>query len=391
MSLQHPVAGRSAPDLQAVASVTRRTASAPGLFHPVVHIVEQMAPGGIETLALDLVRGSSGEARLISLKGTASELVAAWPALATLDGFLEGLNGGDGLRPSLIGRLYRRLRGMTAGAVVLHHIGPLLYGGLAARLAGIPAIVHVEHDLWHYDAFPRHRLLAGLAERLVRPRHVTLSGSAAAELRKILPQAQIEVIATGIDLNRFRDDGRALARAALGLRHDEKAIGAAGRLVPVKGHADLLRAFAKLDRADARLFILGDGPEGDPLRAMAGAFGIASRVRFLGHRDDIAELLPGLDVFVLPSLAEGLPRVLLEAQACGVPVVATRVGSVADAVCPASGRLVAPADPAALAAAITASLDTAQPVSPRAFVEQRYDWQRTLAAYRRITGGADVG
>jgi glycosyltransferase involved in cell wall biosynthesis len=363
---------------------------APAQLHPVVHVVEHMAPGGIETLARDLIHASDGHGRIISLQGATDTLIADWPALEPVANVIEGLETGGGLRPAMVRRLARRLRALRARAVVLHHIGPLLYGGLAARMAGVPRVIHVEHDVWHYQAHPRHRRLTQWAERLVRPAHVALSQGAAAVLREMLPRACIEVIPTGIDLGRFTPDGRASARAALGLSQDDHAIGTAGRLVPVKAHHDLLAAFARLTRR-ARLFIIGDGPQMPPLREQAHDLGLGERAAFLGHRDDVADLMPGLDVFALASHAEGLPRSLLEAQACGVPVAATRVGSVAEAVCPESGHLVPPGDPDAMADALAAALSCPPATSPRRFVEQAYDWQRTLAAYGWLTGESHAG
>ena len=372
------VTGYSAPEAR----------PAPALLRPVVHIVERMAPGGIETLARDLVRESDGRARIISLQGATDTLIAGWPALTPIANVIEGMDAGGGLRPGLPRQIARRLRTLRARAVVLHHIGPLLYGGLAARLAGVRRVIHVEHDVWHYEAYPRHRRLTVLAERLARPTHVALSQGAADVLRDMLPRPCVDVIPTGIDLSLFTPEGRDAARAALGLAPDERAIGTVGRLVPVKGHADLLAAFAQLAQTE-RLVVIGDGPEMAALRAQARSLGLGTRVTFLGHRDDVADLLPGLDVFALPSHAEGLPRSLLEAQACGVPVVATQVGSVAEAVCPETGHLVPPGDPDALANALALALAAPPSASPRGFVERAYDWERTLAAYRRLTGDVD--
>jgi len=366
------------------------TCAPAALRHPVVHVVEHLAPGGIETLACDLVRESDHQARIISLAGTTDALVSDWPALKPIRNMVEGLEAGAGLRPALVQRLARRLRSLRPRAVVLHHIGPLLYGGLAARIAGVPRVIHVEHDVWHYRAHPRHRRLTVWAERLVRPTHVALSQGSADVLREMLPGACIDVIPTGIDLERFTPNGRHAARAALGLSPADAAIGTVGRLVRVKGHLDLLNAFARIN-TPARLFIIGDGPEMPSLRERMHEQGLGEQVAFLGHRDDVAKLLPGLDVFALPSHAEGLPRSLLEAQACGVPVVATRVGAVAEAVCPETGRLVAPGDPEAMTRALEVALAARPSASPRCFVEQAYDWQRTLEAYRRLTGDADAG
>lgn len=380
---------RTAPARTAAPPAGSDTPAARGLLRPVVHVVEHLAPGGIETLARDLVLASEGRARIISLQGARDALVTDWPALSPIANVVEGLDAGPGLRPATLRRLARRLRALRARVVVLHHIGPLLYGGVAARMAGVRRVIHVEHDVWHYDAHPRHRLLTRLAERLVRPTHVALSQGAADVLREILPRPRIDIIPTGIDLARFTPDGREAARAALGLSPEDRALGTVGRLVPVKGYAGLLEAFARVARP-ARLVIIGDGPQMPALRNKAHALGLDGRVTFLGHRDDVACLLPGLDVFALSSHAEGLPRSLLEAQACGVPVVATRVGSVADAVCPETGCLVPPENPEAMADAIAASFARPPANSPRRFVEQTYDWRGTLEAYARLTGDLDA-
>jgi glycosyltransferase involved in cell wall biosynthesis len=109
-------------------------------------------------------------------------------------------------------------------------------------------------------------------------------------------------------------------------------VGYAGRLAPVK-RLDLFLAAAKLISArmpEARFLIVGDGSEANPLREIARATGLEKVVLFLGHRDDIYDVLRGLDVFVLCSDHEGLPMVLLEALYLGVPVVARAVGGITD-------------------------------------------------------------
>ena len=104
-------------------------------------------------------------------------------------------------------------------------------------------------------------------------------------------------------------------------------------------------------------------------------------VRCSAHRDDVAELLPAFDVFCLPSRREGVPLAILEAQASGVPVVATDVGAVRDALCPETGRLVPSQDAAELARALSACLLSPATVSPRKFVEQCFDWDATVRRY----------
>jgi glycosyltransferase involved in cell wall biosynthesis len=193
-----------------------------------------------------------------------------------------------------------------------------------------------------------------------------------------------------MDLYRPRD--RDAARVRLGLDQSAPLIGTTGRLVPVKSHTTLIDALAALRRshagtalAAAQLLIVGDGPEREALTARAAGHGLASAVRLIGHRDDLPEILPAFDVYALPSLNEGLPRGVLEAQAAGLPVVASDVGALAQALCPISGRRVPAGDAEKLAAALAASLsDPIDAAIPRAFVAERFALTTTLAAFADI-------
>ncbi len=117
------------------------------------------------------------------------------------------------------------------------------------------------------------------------------------------------------------------ARSALGLRDGERVVLAVGRLSREKGHAHLIRAAAAWKNG-ARLVIIGDGPERPVLERLARDLGVGARVLLPGMTNDIAPFYGAADVFVLPSLSEGSPNVLLEAMSCGLPIVATRVGGV---------------------------------------------------------------
>ncbi len=347
-----------------------------------IHIVQRMAPGGIETLALDLVRSGDGHDRILSLDGNAADLIAAWPALQAVAGRLEAFGAAAGFKPGLVLRLARRLYALKPQAVFLHHIGPLLYGGIAARLARVPRIVHVEHDVWHYgDA--RHKQITAWIERLVRPHHVAVSRNAADAIHGFLETAAVSVIPNGIDLDRFRPGDKSAARKAFGLDPAWRIVGTAGRLVPVKAHDVLIRAAALLP-GDCHVVIAGSGPEMAALRHCAIENGVERRVHFTGHVDKVETVLPAFDVFCLPSHAEGFPRSVIEAQAARLPVVATDVGALAEAVCPSTGRIVPPGDPAALAAALAEVLALPDSGASRQFVEARFSWTDTVASYRRV-------
>ncbi|MFN3286580.1 MAG: glycosyltransferase, partial [bacterium] len=165
---------------------------------------------------------------------------------------------------------------------------------------------------------------------------------------------QWRVIPSGVELQRYRKP-TSLRRSDLGLPDTCFVVGCVARLVPVKGIEHAITATAQLVdlTPPVHLILVGDGPQRPVLQELAEQLGLRERVHFLGLRRDVPDLLPLFDILVLPSRNEGMGRVLVEAQAAGVPVVASRVGGVPDLVAEGlTGRLVPPGDPAALAAAI---------------------------------------
>lgn len=350
-----------------------------------IQIVQRLQPGGIEVLALRLAQTLPGRNAIVSLEGETDALFAAWPHAAgsNVDAFALGKT--DGLSLGLELRLTSLLRRLRPRSVFMHHIGPLLYGGPAARLAGVHNVVYVEHDIWHHAA-PRRALLLKLAALIVRPTFAAISRNAAAQLKHVTGAANVVVVPNGVDLRgHLPSDGHA-ARALLGLPVGARIVGTVGRLESIKGHDVLLRALPALP-ADIYLVVVGEGSQHAPLVQLAASLGVSHRVVFTGHRDDTTRLYPSFDVFCLPSRGEGLPLTLLEAQACGVPVVATDVGAVREAVCPVTGRTVIANDPAALAAALRAALQAQPAASPRSFVERSFDWDATLRRYTILAKG----
>ena len=344
-----------------------------------VLIVQRLAPGGIEMLSLRLARSLPGRSVIVSLEGDNRELQAAWPALAAAGVEFHGMGKPAGLSWQTVRKLAALLRRLAPRTVMTHHIGPLLYGGLAARLAGVRNLVHVEHDVWHH-AEPRRRLQLRLAALGLRPVFAAISAHAAEAVRQATGARSVVVLPNGVDLAAYGAGNRDAARRALQLDGTARIIGSVGRLEEPKGHDVLIHALKKLPN-DVRLVLIGDGSCRAELTALAATLGVADRVVFAGHRDDVASLLPAFDVFCLPSRREGLPLVVLEAQASGVPVVATDVGAVRDALCPRTSRLVPAQDVAALAAALSATLADPPAESPRRFVEECFDWDATVRRY----------
>lgn len=351
----------------------------------VVQVVQELAPpGGIQVMVLELRRWLEADfdVHVVSLEGTVERLCASWPRVRALGDRLHGLDKPQRVDGATVLRLARLLRVISPIAVHTHHIGPLLYGGLAARLTGIRRLVHTEHDAWHL-ASPRRCRLERAALAVLRPCLVADAGTVAEALTHAIPSSRPLLIPNGIDTERFSPGDRVAARRALGLPVDIPLVGTAGRIEAVKGQDLLVAAMAGLP-AEIGLAIAGDGSCRRALEAQAQALGLAGRVHFLGHVEDLPTFYRALDLFCLPSRAEGLPLAILEAQACGIPVVATAVGAVNEVAAPDASRLVPPEDKAALARALAAMLDCPPACDPRALVVARYDIRDMARAYQAL-------
>ncbi len=251
----------------------------------------------------------------------------------------------------MIGRLYRLIRRVQPALVHLHsRIGADLMGGLAGRLAGV-AVLHTRR----IDN-PEPRWLVALKYRL-HDRVIAISEAIARVLlSEGLPAAKLRVVRSAVVAERFAQPCRpALIRARLGLPEDALLLGVVAQLIARKGHARLLRALPALLAEQPRLQVVffGRGPLAGALARQIEAAGLNGRVHLLGFRDDLAELLPCLALLVHPALMEGLGVSLLQAAAAGVPIVASRVGGIPEAVEDGvTGVLVPAGDEAALQHAI---------------------------------------
>lgn len=353
----------------------------------VVQVVQHMRLGGIETLARDLMTAPGIGGIVASLSGRSTQIEADWPQLRSCIPRIVAFDQENISHARLQWSLIRFLQRAKPSCVILHHIGPLVHAGIAARLAGIGCIVHIEHDAWHYDDIPKHRRLARACEYLVRPRRVAVSREIANLVNGFLPTAKFTVIPPGIDTQKFMPSDQSEARIALGLSRHWRIIGTVGRLVPVKGHKHLIEALRKLPD-DVHAVIVGSGEEANALRLFASQLGVENRVHFPGNSWSPERVLPAFDVFCLPSLAEGLPRSILEAQACGLPVVASDVGSIKRALAP-SGSLVAAGNASALASKLITVLSARSASDEtRKFIVDRYSLKATAAALRELIAEA---
>ena len=260
-----------------------------------------------------------------------------------------------------------------------------ILGRIAARRAGVPIVVHTPHGhVFHsYESRWRTRLFvaleqfcAGKADRLValteneRREHLEL---------QVGRQEQWVTIHSGVDFGPFQPELRSdpRLRAEWQIPAEARVVGTVGRLVPIKGQSFLLEAFSQMAKGDPKLHLLlvGDGPLREDLLAQARALGLcvvdhmggslrldgsptAPRVHFLGLRKDVARCMAVMDLFVLPSLNEGMGRVLVEAMAMSLPCIGSRVSGIPDVIVEGETGLLVPArDSEALATAIGALLN----------------------------------
>ncbi len=356
----------------------------------VVQVVQHLRAGGIECLVLEMLRSSSmnqtEDMHIISLEDNMEEALLNWPRLFPYRKKLHFLNKKSGISVNCIFAVKKVLKKLKADVVHSHHIGPLLYAGIAAKLAGITSRIHTEHDAWHMQDNKRRRLEA-LLLNWVRPVLVADAQGVQDQLDIYQPDYPSHIIHNGVDCKVFHKGNQAYARDLLGLpEQGVKLIGCAGRLTEVKGHKFLISALKYL-QDDCVLVLAGEGECRKELESLIELNGLQDRVILLGNIDNMVYFYQSLDVFCMSSLNEGLPLSPLEAQACGIPVVLTDVGGCREACCPDSGILVASGDSSALAWAIRKTLrNVVQNTlsSPRQFVIEKRDFSQMLNKYRTL-------
>jgi glycosyltransferase involved in cell wall biosynthesis len=265
--------------------------------------------------------------------------------------------------PRWVMRLRRLLAERHIGLVHTHSPVP----AAAARLlvGDEVRVLHTEHNVWDRYRWPTYAANAatygrndavlavsdGVADSVHKPRWLP---------RTHYPPVQTLLHGVDVDEARLGPDARSAARQRLELPDDVPVVGNVANLTPKKDHATLLDAIARLrgPHPDLVTVLIGTGPLEADLRARIGALGLEGHVRLLGMRDDVLDLLPGLDAFVLSSRFEGLPISMLEAMASEVACVLTRVGGIPEAVDDGEEGLLVPAgDADALARALSQVLE----------------------------------
>jgi glycosyltransferase involved in cell wall biosynthesis len=317
----------------------------------IAHLIESDGPGGAETVVVQMAT---------ALQAAGARNVVFLPAKG--EGWLARQLEGSGVAieyfhverpvsPTCARSLLQAFRRHRIAIAHSHEFSMAVYGGWASWRHGIPHVITM-HGARYYAGRLRRRLALGAAVA-ISARTVAVSASLARQLTTDLrlPAGRVLTISNGV---RPAQPGRVTLRDELRLGADDRLLVTVGNLYPVKGHLKLVDALALL--ADAHptlhLAIVGRGELHDALVARAREHHLGGRVHLLGFRSDIAAILGAADIFVLPSLSEGLPLALLEAMFAGCAIVATDVGEVRVALAHGSaGIVVEPGNSRALAEA----------------------------------------
>jgi sugar transferase (PEP-CTERM/EpsH1 system associated) len=365
----------------------------------VVHILHRFDTGGLENGVVNLINHmavASYRHRIVAL----TEVTDFRHRLLDVDVQCVAMHKPPGHGAKLYPRVWQLLRQWRPAIVHTRNLAALEMQA-AAWAARVPVRIHGEHgrDVEDLDGRSRH---FQRVRRMYSPfvqRYVALSRDLADYLSGPVGIAESHVaqIYNGVDADRFHPGpgGRAVA-AMVPFSAEDFVFGTVGRMQTVKHQTLLARAFIRLiefapeQRGRVALAMVGDGPLRAEAAALIDAAGLADRVWLPGERDDVADVMRGLDCFVLPSLAEGISNTILESMATGLPVVATAVGGNPELVqAGVTGELVPSDDVEAMAVALLRMARdprcaAAMGRAGRLAVEDRFSLRTMVAAYQDL-------
>ncbi|MCC6194980.1 MAG: TIGR03088 family PEP-CTERM/XrtA system glycosyltransferase [Burkholderiales bacterium] len=324
----------------------------------VVHVVYRFDVGGLENGVVNLVNRMDRNAYRHAIVAL-TEVTGYRQRVTRNDVPFVPLHKPPGHGYVLYPALFRLFRAQKPAIVHTRNLAAL-EAAVPAFAAGVPVRIHGEHgrDVEDYDGNRRKYQWIRRAYRPFVSHYVALSRDLEGYLRRRVgvPAGKVTQIYNGVDLDRFRVGPRQPAPDDPFASQAVFRIGWVGRMQAVKDPLNLVRAFLRVRelvpaaRTDLRLVMVGDGPLLAQVRSLLGSADAHDAAWLAGERNDVPAVLGSLDSFVLPSRAEGISNTILEAMACGVPVIATDVGGNAELVVDdVTGALVPAGDPEALA------------------------------------------
>ncbi len=378
--------------------------SAPASVDPrplVLHLVHRFDTGGLENGIVNLINHMPHDAYRHAVVALTEVVPAFSRRIQRDDVEFVSLHKSPGHGLWMYPQLFALFRRMKPAVVHTRNLAPLEFQ-VPAWLARVPVRVHGEHgrDVGDYDGTSRKYQWLRRVYRPFVQHYFALSRDLAGYLTdKVgVPQRRVTQVYNGVDSVRFHPapggpqpiPGCPFAAPAHWL------VGTVGRMQTVKDQPTLARAFIRaLQLAPAlshrlRLVMVGDGPLREQVLAVLRSAGVEDLAWLPGERDDVPEVMRGLDCFVLPSLAEGISNTILEAMASGLPVVATRVGGNAELVRHgATGEIVPAADAEAIAGSLVRLATAPEHAAAlgragRADAEQNFSMQAMVAKYQDV-------
>ncbi|WP_166830302.1 glycosyltransferase [Thalassoroseus pseudoceratinae] len=359
----------------------------------VCQVVHSLNVGGAELLAATLSRRLSDQFRFVF--ACLDELGPVGETLQSEGFSVEVLGRQPGVDRQCAKRLWEYCERENVQLVHAHQYTPFFQTMLARRgRRGLP-ILFTEHGRHHPDVRKTKRVICN---RLLLKRDDRLVGVGASVRDALiekegLPSERVEVIYNGVDLSAFGTTDanlRSEVREELSLADSDLVVMMVARLHPLKDHLTALEAVRSLSklRPDIKLVLVGDGEERPRIGSFIKEHSLASNVRALGTRTDVARLLSAADVFLLSSISEGIPLTIIEAMAARIPVVSTDVGGVGEMVTHGvTGLLAPPKSPEAIAEQILtvssdASLRDTLIENARAKAYETFSLEGMLNAYR---------
>jgi glycosyltransferase involved in cell wall biosynthesis len=302
----------------------------------ICQLLHTLKTGGAEVLAARLARQLRDRFRFLFVcLDACGELGEALRQEGFPVSVIERKAGLDWRCPLRLARLFREER---VDVIHAHQYTPFFYGITARLLYRRAGVLFTEHGR-HYPDHPRRKRM--IANRLLLGRRDRVIGVGEAVRKALIdnegiPPYRAEVIYNGVDLSVFSEGSfdRKATRKELGLNETDLVILQVARLDYLKDHATAVRTLARVLPVipQARLVLVGEGPEEAGIRKVVEELGVREQVKFLGLRQDVARILAAGDVFLLTSISEGIPLTVIEAMGAALPVVATRVGGLPEVV-----------------------------------------------------------
>lgn len=311
----------------------------------ILYVIDQLGIGGAEQHLVRLITGLLPSGRWhpsVYCLGRVGELLPQLDALGIeVVGPARRWHRSPAGTVRAVADLWRYVRGVRPDITHSYMPEPGLLGALASRLAGVPYTITTRRWVHSYGGLKlfQYRLSAALMDRCSDAIIAVCEAARQQAIREGTPPEKIKTVYNSVPLpSPTPTNPRPL--------EGHPVFGSVGRLQPYKGHRYLVEAapLVLAELPDARFVLVGDGSARAQLERQAEELGVSRYISFLGERPDGADLLQHFDVFVLPSLVEGLPNAVLEAMAAGLPIVATGVGGVPELIEHGQSGLLVPAE-----------------------------------------------